>query len=291
MTNSILLSNHKKSYTTRQQTEHITLILGVQPITPDHDSECEKCIEPECHSFSETTDYEKTEDEETMSQMNQKSGVGDAVEYDVIIGKDTVKNPVSSEEIYDVVMNPQTNRNETVIQVAQEYAVVALPTTAEGPSCTKEEDGAISSECEEENCRPTTQSPKPQPPDLDSIEEIYVEVESYGPKDRVIDKEADDAATTKVPQIAEGEELYDTAVNSGSRVKKQRNTEEREVEEIYDVAMSKLATRNNNQDPVVPRVAAYAVCTVPMPTVPPHVDAYAVCTLPAISKELGKLVV
>ena len=102
------------------------------------------------------------------------------------------------------------------------------------------------------------------------------------PKDRAMEKEAEDedeSSTIKVPQIAEGEELYDTAVNCG-RMKKPKNVEN--VEEIYDVVVSQLATRNNNQDRMVPRVAAYAVCTVPMPTVPPRVDAYAVCTLPAI---------
>ena len=40
--------------------------VGVQPITLGcelGDLECEICIEPECHSFSEITDYEETEDE------------------------------------------------------------------------------------------------------------------------------------------------------------------------------------------------------------------------------------
>ena len=137
--------------------------IGVQPITPDcelGDSELEICIEPDCHSFSETTDYEETEDEVTMSQ---KGGVGGgSEEYDFIARDYCIKKPMNNtEEIYDVVMNPQTTRK---VKSAQAYDVCVLPPTSDGSLTTNEEDTAASSGYEEENghCKqPTTQSPKP----------------------------------------------------------------------------------------------------------------------------------
>ena len=115
--------------------------------------------------------------------------------------------------------------------------------------------------------------------DLDNIEEIYVEVanhslrrkkraeEETNSEEETESEEEEGTATsatgedsaTAAPQGGE----YDDIVTN-RRLKKPRNIDD--VEEIYDVVVNQLATR---KDSTAGRIKAYAVYTVPAPSVVP----------------------
>ena len=68
--------------------------------------------------------------------------------------------------------------------------------------------------------------------------------------------------------------------NASHGTKRQMDTGS--VEEIYDVIVNQITTRNEPSSPVL-RIQPYAECTVPTLKVA-GVNAYAVCVLPALSK-------
>ena len=109
---------------------------------------------------------------------------------------------------------------------------------------------------------------------IDSIEETHIEVAGTSERVETPDSENEDTMTQTCEegaQVAQGGEYDDTVLE-----KKPRTVEG--VDEIYDVIENQGATRNDSK---ILCVEAYAVHTIP---VVPRVDAYAVCSLPTISK-------
>ena len=282
----------------------------VQPTTKSNeqkqDSESieEICIDIEGQDPREIgiTNSAAKEGEDGKAGTETPQEAGQCREYDVLETTRRInKNPKSTkdvEEIYDVVVNRSAAVHaslscvdpyytvciEPIIVPCEAHAMFSDPTTPEGLISTDEDDTESSGYEEGTKYGSANQSTGSSTnlTEFDSIEDIYVEVGSYSPKKK---RDTDSSETESEDEESMSKQDAPVVAQSSGHdashgTNKQMDTGN--VEEIYDVIVNQITTRNESSSPV-PRVQPYAECTVPTTKVP-GVDAYAVCVLPALSK-------